>query len=418
MRFAVKLITKDALLHWAHGQWVRFFRWWRSPIGNPVPAHASPVNERDHEDQPDHTTQPELPPDKYRERTTTLSALLDSLESTFNETVAPLASMDGMTDELHCVARTIGIYIPDAFFYDRGYPMFDAIRFPCLDRLPTMLAFSVGLGPGTAERMFPTTIIAQKVKAPPLGYCALRGGRYIYFEVAVVWAWRDETGSVHSRGAAGVIGVNRDTRTIAFCRQRQAATIAVGEGHYRQQSVGASRLASLLRDGEGDPVARLTMFKIVLTQAFAWWNTRERAWSVSVKRIHTERSPRLIFSIAPENTKTFFKDRDKTVRAADGKAKRIIHYVNSHRRSTARSSTVVREHIRGIRSFDWHGYRCNVTAPRFNGRLANQFTIGASSVPSTLADDPEYVSVPAVASALVAIEEGRPLPEAMQRVVP
>ena len=103
--------------------------------------------------------------------------------------------------------------------------------------------------------------------------------------------------------------------------------------------------------------------KLCFRQLLKWWTTRPQRWSVAVKKD----GYRVTFSIQPEHTSAYFADRDKSVKAADGTAKKIIHYVQAHTRS---NGSAVREHIRGLREFDWHGYSCAVTAPKFTGALA------------------------------------------------
>ena len=103
---------------------------------------------------------------------------------------------------------------------------------------------------------------------------------------------------------------------------------------------------------------------------FNWWVDRDLRWNVSVHK----GQDRVTFGVEQENTKTYFANREKMVLASDGKAKRIIHYVREHERVTPTKVTMVKEHIRGIREFNWNGYHCVVTAPKFHlTRLASEF---------------------------------------------
>lgn len=88
--------------------------------------------------------------------------------------------------------------------------------------------------------------------------------------------------------------------------------------------------------------------------------------------------------------------------------KRIIHYVSAHERETSEGKTTVKEHIRGLAEFDWKGYDCRVTAPKFNGSLSTNFTIAARAFD----EDEElpkkgWIDMPEVGSILADIEEGR-----------
>lgn len=97
-------------------------------------------------------------------------------------------------------------------------------------------------------------------------------------------------------------------------------------------------------------------------QVFNWWTKRPERWSVSVNRA----GQRVTFSIDKELTKAYFVDRDKSIKARDGRAKKIIHFVQQHTRS---NGSTVREHVRGLREFDWNDFHCIVTAPKLNGEL-------------------------------------------------
>lgn len=117
-----------------------------------------------------------------------------------------------------------------------------------------------------------------------------------------------------------------------------------------------------------------------------YWRNRPKRWEVCV----TKGKDRVTFGIEYENTKRYFANRDKTVKAADGKAKRIIHHVNEHSRTYQSGKTVtVKEHIRGICEFDWNEYHCAVTAPTFNGMLFSaEFGLPPLVIPDD-EDDPK-----------------------------
>ena len=69
------------------------------------------------------------------------------------------------------------------------------------------------------------------------------------------------------------------------------------------------------------------------------------------------------FCIDMLRTPYFFADRDKTVNE-NGQTKRIFHIVRTHRRALRNGTTQnVRSHFRGLRNFDWFGYRVSITVP-------------------------------------------------------
>lgn len=71
------------------------------------------------------------------------------------------------------------------------------------------------------------------------------------------------------------------------------------------------------------------------------------------------------FAIAKTDGKRFFRFRESDL-AADGKRKRILHYVEGHTRMTARGEQYVRPHYRGDRHFSWHGYDVKISGLGFH----------------------------------------------------
>jgi len=68
------------------------------------------------------------------------------------------------------------------------------------------------------------------------------------------------------------------------------------------------------------------------------------------------------FSVDLLRTPYFFKDRE-FVPASDGRRKRIFHIVRVHERNTKHGRTYVRTHFRGMRRFNWNGYKVSVGMP-------------------------------------------------------
>jgi hypothetical protein len=68
------------------------------------------------------------------------------------------------------------------------------------------------------------------------------------------------------------------------------------------------------------------------------------------------------FSVDLLRTPYFFKDRE-FIPASDGKRKRIFHIVRVHERVTKTKRTYVKTHFRGMRRFNWNGYKISVGIP-------------------------------------------------------
>jgi hypothetical protein len=75
--------------------------------------------------------------------------------------------------------------------------------------------------------------------------------------------------------------------------------------------------------------------------------------------------------------------------------------VREHTRS---NGTVVKEHIRGLREFDWKGYHCVVTAPKFNGHLFTQMPIDPVEVDKDF-DPAVFMSTEMMAERMAAMED-------------
>lgn len=66
------------------------------------------------------------------------------------------------------------------------------------------------------------------------------------------------------------------------------------------------------------------------------------------------------FNVEIGRTAQFFKNRDVTALASDGKRKRIFHHVVAHTRA---NGTAVKAHYKGLRKFSWEGNAVVVTPP-------------------------------------------------------
>lgn len=88
------------------------------------------------------------------------------------------------------------------------------------------------------------------------------------------------------------------------------------------------------------------------------------------------------FSIDLLRTPYFFKDRIK-IKTPSGRTKPIFHIVRTHPR---KNSKFVNTHFRGLRRFNWLGYRVTVSMPGFHHRAQTEFT-----AETMMSDDPMLV---------------------------
>jgi hypothetical protein len=118
--------------------------------------------------------------------------------------------------------------------------------------------------------------------------------------------------------------------------------------------------------------------EIVFSNAIASYQERFESWNVSVNKD----GRRATFLIDKKDTAYAFKDRNGTALAADGKRKRIIHFVQAHRQHRANGTVVdVPAHIRGLREFQWNGYQCFVTSPQHHKFMTASVTLAGEDVP-------------------------------------
>lgn len=134
-----------------------------------------------------------------------------------------------------------------------------------------------------------------------------------------------------------------------YCRKEWAVPREMGEQAYKAHQDKY--------DSQEDAASR--MLAACFCALYEAWHCRDEYYQVSTRK----NKSRITFCISGGEQKFFFKDRDKTAIASDGKRKRIVHFVREHRRSNGQ---MVKEHLRGIRRFIWHGYEISIIIPQFH----------------------------------------------------
>jgi hypothetical protein len=127
-------------------------------------------------------------------------------------------------------------------------------------------------------------------------------------------------------------------------------------------------------DSDRHDMDKITVHAVALN--FNLWASRANMWSTTVEKD----GHRATFYVDSRETKDYFKNRDKTV-TVDGKTKRIIHYVESHERTYASGKKItIKEHIRGLSKFNWKGFFCYVTAPKFHYFDVRDFDLASQDI--------------------------------------
>jgi hypothetical protein len=92
------------------------------------------------------------------------------------------------------------------------------------------------------------------------------------------------------------------------------------------------------------------------------------------------------FSVDLLRTPYFFKDRE-FIPASDGKRKRIFHIVRVHARNTKKGKIFIKAHFRGMRRFNWNGYKLSVGMPGKHTGDMLEFHIGTQDFPGNKIPD-------------------------------
>lgn len=343
---------------------------------------------------------------KPRDTTTkaTLAELLDGLDATFKTMKLEIDSLSWLHKDAIVGLKRMGVYVPVP--WEMEYKRIEDLRVDVSRKFPALMAVSFCLErdwkPGEEDKVYANTMFAIKRDSLPY-YCTPIPG--VVYEFGFSYRF---SGKKNFWIQCYVV-VNRETGAISICDELSSVshTIKVKnrrktEGNVKTFTTRKWMPAALVRPDTRAIEERTEWVQNSFVAMLNWWNDRDLRWSVGVR----QGKDRVIFSIEQADTKTYFADRDKTVKAADGRAKKIIHYVREHERVTATKTTTVREHIRGIREFDWGNYHCIVTAPKFHKTmLSSEFTLGSLGEDDIAACTEKTVSGAKVGQLLADYEE-------------
>jgi hypothetical protein len=118
-----------------------------------------------------------------------------------------------------------------------------------------------------------------------------------------------------------------------------------------------------------------------------------------------------VFGVNPRRLPYFFQDRNVQI-DQHGSKKRIFHYVKSHQRS---DGALIKEHFRGLRQFDWAGYRVLITIPGRDHLLFPEISLGLSDE-YWMKDKKDVIYEGQFGEALAKNVQGRNLEQALEEV--
>ncbi len=317
----------------------------------------------------------------------TLSELLDHLQITFDALRLP--------DDIYFLERAdrkalrnLGVHVPSPWLFKVSSDD-DDLKIDTTKPMPNIMCVSLPDDRKESGFMFPKFVFAIKLPSLPAGVAMKAGVPYIF---GYAMTCMDSGLKDNLLWGKCFITINKTTGAISFCDEFQLQDVwvplknpidrkifgrqrkIVSRGWNRpllfMERVYLSENGEMKRWAACNYNETKIQEKNVIVNMFDIWRSRDSRWSVAVK--HGKN--RVTFGIAPEHTKKYFADRDKSIKAKDGRAKRIIHYVRPHTRTYPSGKVAqVKEHIRGIAFFNWQGYECAVTAPRFNGMVTALF---------------------------------------------
>jgi len=295
----------------------------------------------------------QVEPQKKESFPKTLSSLLDNIEATFNNYALKISANSWLSKDECIGLRKLGAHIP----HDALLPVNELLP---ATKKPTM--FFVSLGAHLEQSGAMQYMYGIKHKKLPWYVKKVTGVPYMFgmahkFDKELFW--------IH-----GWIVITPDNNVV-LCEELRYQPVQLPKGHgYMRRQMDIPELASSLHDSN---VSKEETVKMAFCGAFNWWVKRVERWSVAV----ISKGERLTFGIPKEETKRYFANRDKSVKTASGKTKRIVHYVHEHDRVVNDKVIKVKEHIRGLSVFDWNGYKCIVTAPEFQLAASIVFDVAA-----------------------------------------
>ena len=289
------------------------------------------------------------PKRKYnKERSKTLSDLLDNLEYTFGAMKIDYKEMSFMGKREIEGLKKFGVsVIPNSFI--------GAIKSSQIDKgvgLPTIifLAHTEGVK-GDKKIMHPDFFFAMKQKKCP-------------------WYVAKKAGSIYRCGFGYRDVVDKKIFWVSFYVSINEHGEVLPTHHLSHKMVNTPEASyskkewqlSSWRDLSNEEKDENFIVTSMVAHHFNVWGSRRTMWSTTVER----EGNRAIFYVDPKDTKTFFKNREKTV-TENGSTKRIIHLVEEHERKSSNGNiSVVSEHVRGLNKFSWNRFQCSVASPVYH----------------------------------------------------
>lgn len=334
------------------------------------------------EEQPsDPTPKPKRKYTSHKEDRANFSELLDGIESTFESYKFPTLQSESWLDKDSIIGlKKLGAYVPNPWVMPDPYHEGD-YKVEDVKVLPAIMCVSLGYKAYAKEeddKMPAKFMFAIKHKKLPWNVAYKTGTPYLF---GMAYEWRGKLVWLHM-----YMTVNRHSGRVEMCDELRDITNvipskSVASKHANGQASvikrrqwGAAPLLYGTLDNDVEKTKQL--YKGMFCTMLEWWVKRDERWNVIVKH----NGDRLSFGVPNNMTKQYFKDRDKTIKTANGQSKKIVHYVKEHQRINENSVSKVKEHIRGLHDFNWKGYQVQVVSPKLERKTSAGFTPGATDM--------------------------------------
>lgn len=324
------------------------------------------------------TSQPTLRRTPKRRDALHINDLLDDLDLAFNALSRADDSLCSIVDaDTRAGLRAVGLYVPPR---NLDIPLDELIVPTSLKRWPALIFVATTSSEydtiaRTKDNVVPANFMYAKKLAKPSWRRYAPHGALAYYEFGASWhddkpsgRYRRHAGKLMWRRSYIAIASDGSVRPIKF---ESYIKLSPSYGHSfvrRQWTYGD--MATGFKDNREAHSPDILIGRFIF--AYNLWAQKDDKWIVSARK----RGQRMMFGVNRTDTARYFRKRDRKV-LVNGRLRPIIHYVREHTRITGNGSTVVKEHIRGQRAFDWNGYACAVTAPDFHPFVIDNFTAGA-----------------------------------------
>ena len=306
----------------------------------------------------------------------TFSALLEGIEDSFYTMQLPNLNLSWLSNKDANALKKLGVFVPTDFKFEYSKTPF----IPNGTKMPSICSsFFIPKKEDTKEKMHPRFIFAIKNLKLPHNVEKTVGIPYQFGLAVELHKNEDCTGEKQLLWLWCWI-VARPDGSIRIPHELRPFTSPIlhKKALPNKKGISGSRFSAVHGTAWCLPTIATApedknqedweiMMKCSFRQLLMWWNGRESEWSVGVRRD----GHRVTFNIDKRHTSAYFLDRD-TVVNVDGKPKKIFHFVREHTRT---NGAVVKEHVRGLREFDWKGYHCAITAPKLYGNVVTTIDI-------------------------------------------